>query len=609
MCIRDRFDTILTKTGYKYSTQNINRTIRKFSETIFGEKKWFFTKGFNEDRDINILKSEINDYLRLSKKKVVFFIDNIDRIDSQNVILLFKSVSNLLDFERITYVLSFDNDRVKSIFDSELGLDYQYLKKIIQMQIRVPEMDSNILKNVYKTCIQNILKVYGEDNSDMSSYELLVDNLCKQSLDIRDFKRFINSVISLPFSTNNYLCKKDLLVIEYIKLHNLTLYDRILSNRRYFIVCDKEYDRDLFADSFSQESFSNEVKEFFVDLFSDNEQVDYIDLLATSFPYIESYKRGSSIELQSFDYNSIAKEHRICSAKYFDLYFTRTSNDFLVIGKLTKELIQSLNNVKLYDERVKSIDKKMSLMDASYHKEFLERLQVHLEDIERDGLFDLSRILFDRIHTTDHSAAFLALAAQQRSIVIISEILRKMSDDDFDCFLQQTMKGYNNINLISTIAYWVEPNKGLISYEKRVDAINEICNKLVDEILEKNIDIYEDEYYVPNNIWALYRSKEDNPEVIKGYIKRIMNKDNIFKIIYDIIGLSHGTNYTYSISETNLEMLTSNQDLNSILEITKPITEDQVFVLDVYKKYLVDGSDALHGGGITVGIERKFNEL
>ena len=42
--------------------------------------------------------------------------------------------------------------------------------------------------------MQNILKAFGDDNNDINTYELLVDDLCKHSLDIRDFKRFINSV-------------------------------------------------------------------------------------------------------------------------------------------------------------------------------------------------------------------------------------------------------------------------------------------------------------------------------------------------------------------------------------------------------------------------------
>ena len=41
----------------------------------------------------------------MSGKKFVF-IDNIDRTEKDNVILLFKLVGSILDFERITYVLS-----------------------------------------------------------------------------------------------------------------------------------------------------------------------------------------------------------------------------------------------------------------------------------------------------------------------------------------------------------------------------------------------------------------------------------------------------------------------------------------------------------------------
>lgn len=86
-----------------------------------------------------------------------FFIDNIDRAECDSIILLFKLVGNVLDFERITYILSFDNYRINKIFDNELSIDYQYLKKIIQMQIRVPEMDQNVLNDLFKRCLHNLL--------------------------------------------------------------------------------------------------------------------------------------------------------------------------------------------------------------------------------------------------------------------------------------------------------------------------------------------------------------------------------------------------------------------------------------------------------------------
>ena len=69
--------------------------------------------------------------LNKNKKNVIFIIDNIDRADKENVGLLFKLVGSVLDFENITYILSYDDTRVKNIMSDDLNIDYDYLKKII----------------------------------------------------------------------------------------------------------------------------------------------------------------------------------------------------------------------------------------------------------------------------------------------------------------------------------------------------------------------------------------------------------------------------------------------------------------------------------------------
>ena len=608
------FDSILKKSGYGYSEQSIKKTIKKFSEAIFGgNKNWMLFKGFVENNEISTLKSDINSYLRLCDKKVVFFIDNIDRLESKNVIMLFNSVANLLDFERITYVLSFDNERVKAIFDNELAMDYQYLKKIIQVQIRVPEIDSSVLNNVYLKCLNNLVRELGENENDMSSYELIVDNLCNQSLDVRDFKRFVNSVISQSYITNTYLHRKDLILAEYIRMHNISLYNEFLRNKRFFITYDKEYDNVLFADSFDSEKFSKEAKEYFEALFTTDDHKKYIEILSDLFPNVKRFKERSTISHRAYDrgqYNDVSRHHRICSAKYFDLYFTKTTNTFVELGKMTSMLINSLNNATTFEEMLSTFDDTMVLLHRSYHKEFFERLQVYTNLLEINVAFELSRVLLKRIYSIDDSAVFMALNARRRTVVIIVELMKQVNDIQFDALINEIMDEYINIELISELTYWMNSEKDTSLANSRAEIINDKYKIMARDIISNKIDIYQDRCYTPKNIWALYRAyKDENPGSIKNYIEQVMNKKNIFKIIYDIIGLSHGTNYTYSISKENLDLVTSIEVIDEILAITEPVTDDQKFVLEVYNCFKNKENESMGRYGITVPEERKIENL
>jgi hypothetical protein len=110
------FELIIQKSGFKYKGLFAKKIQEDLSELIFGTKKSSLIKSVFFEKDVASIKSKINNFLRLSKKKYVFVIDNIDRAEHENVIFLFKSVGSILNFERITYVLSFDGDEVKKIF-------------------------------------------------------------------------------------------------------------------------------------------------------------------------------------------------------------------------------------------------------------------------------------------------------------------------------------------------------------------------------------------------------------------------------------------------------------------------------------------------------------
>ncbi|WP_342429319.1 hypothetical protein [Neobacillus sp. FSL H8-0543] len=91
--------------------------------------------------------------------------------------------------------------------------------------------------------------------------------------------------------------------------------------------------------------------------------------------------------------------------------------------------------------------------------------------------------------------------------------------------------------------------------------------------------------YSPKNIWALYRLYKDDNTVIKQYIKDMISENNIFRLLYDIIGFSIGSSNKYSISSKNISYLTTIDEIDDILKNTEAKTEDQEFVLEVYKNY------------------------
>ena len=105
------------------------------------------------------------------------------------------------------------------------------------------------------------------------------------------------------------------------------------------------------------------------------------------------------------------------------------------------------------------------------------------------------------------------------------------------------------------------------------------------DILVNNINLYNDFYYMDKNIWSLYNIYREDQQAIKRYINAIANETNIFRILNDAISTSHGTSYRYCINKENLNILITEEEIDKILNNTKPSTDDEKFVLEVYKSY------------------------
>lgn len=556
------------------------------------------------NRDVNDSKKQINEYLKLCGKRVVIYIDNLDRVEDDKIIFIFKLIGNVLDFDRVTYIISFDNEKVKRIFDTSLNIDYDYIKKIVQMQIIVPEVDGTAIENIVRVCTSNLIALYEKSDKEAAEYNEFITYLAKSIRDIRDFKRFINSIAIKALADRSNLSRRDKLIIEYIRMNNYDLYKSIYNNRQYFVSEDTMYDSDLWSASFSREKFNQEGKDFFRNLFSANSE--YKEVLGTLFPYVEKYNRNQELKSQySYggreEYHNIARTRGIASAKYFDLYFSETENQFSLLGGFIENFINSINQER--DNIHLEIEKLLQELPASLHKELFERLQLYISDINNQTAYIFLCTLFINVWEIDNSSVFMGLSARSRCNIIMWEMLQRLTDDEFEEFLKQVENQYDKILIINNISYWFKSDKDNKNIEGRQEHWKKNENKIISEIINLDIDIYADEYYHLHNIWALYRNVKDEINIFQDYVKKRINRKNIFRMLYDVLGHSIGSGHTYYIEVGNLKILFEEEELKDYMKDIIAETEDEEFLLQLYYKHLEHPNDEM---GDRTGI--VFNE-
>ena len=190
--------------------------------------------------------------------------------------------------------------------------------------------------------------------------------------------------------------------------------------------------------------------------------------------------------------------------------------------------------------------------------------------------------------------------------LIIWELLQRTTEEHFDNLLKKISKKYERIENISTIFYWFNNDSEGKNVEGRKQKWENFYKEMGEEILMGAVNLYSDKYYSPKNIWGLCRLYKDDRPAMNKYIKQVINEKAIFRFIYDIVGLAYGVKYQYYISNENLDALTTEADIDKILENTQPGTKDEQFVFNIYESYKAGVVGDWGKGGIDTDIEKKL---
>lgn len=589
------YDAILSKTGIRYSTYNSKQTIRKLTETVTSKSEVTSVLGTLLDSDqkdyetVKQLKQRIGAYLGQLENPVVFVIDNLDRAEADNILFLYKLIGSVFDLPNIIYVLAYDEDRIQSVFSDVKKVNPKYIEKIVQQEIVIPEIPKDAFETVCLSSIEQILLAYGVQSKEIAQYKDIAQLICNNVIDLRQFKRLANSVFASIFLYDNELYKPHLLAIEIIRFLEPDLYEIIRRNKKFFVSKDLLYsDEGLYLSTINKKQFNSDGKSFFVDLF--NKYKAYEDSLAKMFPYVRRYKAGSDL-VYDYVYSDDSPEHNsiasIASAKFFDLYFSYGTNDFLKILSNVDKFIERVNLCN--EEQVEEITKRaIEQVDRESQTEWFERLQNKLEKIKIVVRPGIAAGICNSIKKIDTTRGFLMLSADQRALVVATKLLKGFDYDIIASLIDDCSKNYN-IRLLEEIKSNCSAleKHGNSDYEGLLKIVENKYKELCAEILDKNIDIYKDSIYQRGKIWALYRFVPDDKEdILHNYMKSIVSGNNIFRVLSDMISESSGTmGYGYVMNKKYIDNLFGEKEiLRTIIGKMIPQNETEKFILNMWER-------------------------
>lgn len=327
----------------RYVQPVINPLINIFDKTkISGIVTQSLIKIIFSPSTLEKYKKKVKKILHEKQKKLVIFIDDIDRLDKSEIQAIFKLVKLSADFSYTTYVLAFDPDMVASALSEKyssnsLEAGKEFLEKIIQVPLNLPKIKTSILRKTLINRLINYLE-HLDIEFKQEQYTLFlsryIDGLEIKINTPRMVKRYINTLIFSLSILKDEVEVVDLILLEGIKLCYPKVYQSIKNNGDLYLFSEFTTIKE------KKEKVERIIQEVSINLDITSKEA-VLNLISFLFPTL-SVQKIANLPYQLIVYDSLKK--RVSEKLYFDRYFSYAILDDDIADKDFKDLLDLAND-------------------------------------------------------------------------------------------------------------------------------------------------------------------------------------------------------------------------------------------------------------------------
>lgn len=367
---------------YSDSLGTLSSLVLPYGKAIFGIGKTFATNWKKKD-SIEWYKQRVVNLINESKSNFVIFIDDIDRLNIEEIQSVFKLVKLVGDFPRFSYVLALDYDHVATSLSHKFGdkkpkSGYEYLEKIIQIPLHLPKPSSFALREY---SLNLLIDSLGKVGVQLKNFE--VENFLGQfdlafAPALKNPRIGIRMANAIAFSVPLLLGEvnlSDLMIIECMRVFYPELYGLIRNNPQLFL---HNYGVEYRLSSMTSSDIKGTAEKVIdreLAKYDDQLKEDIRTMLIHLFPQLEWIYHN--IRYVDGHHENWFTQKRICSVYYFERYFSYVVKKGDISDVYFNELFANLGSIKPKDFSKKLVKElgKWNVNDFIYklryaHKQF-----------------------------------------------------------------------------------------------------------------------------------------------------------------------------------------------------------------------------------------------
>ena len=208
-------------------------------------------------------------------------------------------------------------------------------------------------------------------------------------------------------------------------------------------------------------------------------------------------------------------------------------------------------------------------------------------------LGSLAKIIINNNSKLSFQRFSLFSTPRQRGALIVAELFTRISDQEVEAILSLEQNNYKNLAFWQEVFWNYESSSKEIGNKRKI-RLNYFLESLVEEVLNSNLDIYDNKNYFYHNVMVLTTYCAQNPKRLINFINNILNEKNVYRFLYDIIAISFSFKKDFDIDYNKInyrfeprafERFTTIDNIQKLLLMRPPVSEGEFFIAEVFKRY------------------------
>jgi hypothetical protein len=238
--IKDFFNTLAGELkGYSTEFSDVAKLYSQhLSDKDHGMHKVLNQVFLLKDQPLGEYYQRINDIIKKLNKKIIIFIDDLDRLDKEEIYEVLKLIRNTADFNYVSYIVAYDKNYINQSLSKLLEDDQlSFLEKIFQVEHHLPfSKKAPIIDFLY----EHLTIAFPEEvetfkNKLLPSPGLAEKVSLKTINNIRDAKRFLNSFIYGYSKIKGEVEFVDFFNLEILKVKYQLVYEDLYKNSNFYL--------------------------------------------------------------------------------------------------------------------------------------------------------------------------------------------------------------------------------------------------------------------------------------------------------------------------------------------------------------------------------------